>query len=131
MRSILYKFVLAPVVMAAAALATTTAAAAATVDIPFSFTVAGQDCPAGVYSVQRQTTGNLVILQSKDASRTFSWLLAPGDPAPTSTAVTLKFNESGTERTLRTVQYGGLITSRLDKKDKHTEHAHTRIIQGE
>ncbi len=94
MGSILRNFVLAPAAMAAAALATNTAMAE-TLKVPFTFTVDGKDFPAGLYSVQRQSSQNLVTLISKDASQSFTWVVAPGDPAPTDTAVTLRFSELG------------------------------------
>ena len=123
MGSILRTFVLAPAAMAAAALATNTAMAE-TLKVPFTFTVDGKEFPAGLYSVQRQSSHNLVTLTSRDASQSFTWGVAPGDPAPTDTAVTLRFSEA---HALRSVQYGPLITPRLDKG-----HAQpTRIVTGQ
>jgi hypothetical protein len=130
MGSIFRNFVLAPAVMAAAALATNTATAEI-LKVPFSFTVNGKNCPAGVYSVQREVSHNLVTLTSRETSQTFTWVVAPGDPAPTDSAVILRFNELGDTHALRSVQYGPLITSRLDKNTKQTEHMPTRIVQGQ
>jgi hypothetical protein len=132
MGSILRNFVLAPAVMAAAALATNTAMAETTLKVPFSFTVAGKNCPAGLYSVQWESThSNLVTLKSKEASQSFTWLIAPGDPAPGDTAVVLRFDELGDMHALRSVQYGSRITSRLDKKINQAEHVKTRIVSGQ
>jgi len=131
MRSILGKLFLAPVLMAAATFAATTAKADATVKVPFNFTVAGQNCPAGYYTIKRDITRNLVTLQSKEAPRNFSWLLFPGDATPTATNVTLRFNELGQSHSLQSVQFGALTTTRLDKKNGRTEHAHTQIAQGQ
>jgi hypothetical protein len=131
MRSILGKMILAPVVMAAAALATNTAMAeAVTVKVPFSFTVAGKLCPAGLYTVQRDGVSHIVTLQSKNASRIFGWVVGPGAPDPTDTRIRLRFDEDGDSRALQSVQYGPLITRNLDKHT-HSEHAQVRIIEGQ
>ena len=131
MRFSLRTFVLAPAILAAAALASTSAMAEATLKVPFNFTVSGKQCAAGLYSVKPNLTHGIVTLQSKDGARTFNWLLTPGDPAPSSTRVTLRFNELGNAYTLRTVEYGSLTTTRLDKKSPSNEHVHTRVIQGQ
>ncbi len=130
MGSMLRNIVLAPVVMAAAALATNTASAETRLNVPFSFTVNGKDCPAGVYTVDRDTHGSLVTLKSQDARNTFRWGLGPGDPDPMAKGVVLKFDEIGESHILQSVQYGPLVTSRLDKKPKPSEHAHTRTVPG-
>ena len=117
MRSILRNFVLAPAVMAAAALATNTAMAE-TVKVPFNFTVAGKNLPAGYYWVRREVSQNIVTLRSYETPQSFTWVLTPGDPAPTDTAVVLRFDVLGEAHALRSVQYGPLITLRLDKKAK-------------
>ena len=131
MRSILGKFFLAPVLMAAAAFTATTAKADATVKVPFSFTVAGKNCPAGYYTVKHDFVHNMVTLQSKDAPRTFSWFLTPSDDTRTESKVTLRFNEFGEEHSLQSVQFGSRTTSRLDKRNGHTEHVHTQSVQGQ
>jgi hypothetical protein len=115
MGSTLRNFVLAPVVLAAAALATNTAMAE-TVKVPFNFTFDGKDFPAGYYSVKREMSQNMVTLRSNATSQSFTWIIAPGDPAPTDTAVTLRFDELGQDHVLQSVQFGPLITRRLDKK---------------
>ena len=131
MRSILGKLFLAPVVLAAAAFTVTTAKADTTVKVPFSFTVAGKNCPAGYYTVKQDLMHNMVTLQSNNAPRTFTWFLNPaGDIAPSS-KVTLRFNELGEAHSLQSGQYGSRVTSRLDKKTGRTEHAHTQIVQGQ
>jgi hypothetical protein len=123
MRSILGKIILAPVVMAAAALATNTAMAeAVTVKVPFSFTAAGKSWPAGLYRVKRDHS--VVILESPGGPRISGWSAGPGAPDPTDTRVILKFDEEGDAHTLQSVQYGPIITSKLDKH-AHSEHTHT------
>jgi hypothetical protein len=130
MGSIFRNFVLAPAVIAAAALATNTAMAETTVKVPFSFTVAGKNCPAGLYSIQWESThGNLVTLKSKEVPQSFTWVVGPGDPTPGDTAVVLRFDELGEMHALRSVQYGSQITSRLDKKANQAEHVKTQHIR--
>jgi hypothetical protein len=120
MQSILRKLVLAPAVLAAAALAITSATAETTIKVPFAFTVAGQAFPAGRYLVQRDDTGSFVTLASKDSARSTSWVLGPGAPGPTENKVALKFNDT---HALQTIQYGSMITSRLDKKTAESERS--------
>jgi hypothetical protein len=119
MGSTLRNFVLAPAVMAAAALATNTAMAE-TVKVPFKFTVAGKEFPAGYYSVKREMSVGMVTLRSNATSQSFTWIIGPGDPSPTDTAVTLRFDELGQDYVLQSVQFGPLITARLDKKAMQT-----------
>jgi len=122
---------LAPAVLAVASFATISAHAEATLKVPFSFHAGGKDCPAGDYVVSKDARSNLVTLRSKEATRSFTWVVGPGDPAPTATAVTLRFNETGNDHELRSVQYGSSITSRLDKKSKHNEHVKVDTISGQ
>jgi hypothetical protein len=131
MRNTLRTLFLAPAVLAVATFATTSAHAEATLKVPFSFTAGGKDCPAGDYTVSKDTKSNLVTLRSKESARSFTWVVGPGDPAPTATSVTLRFNDTGSAHELRTVQYGPEITSRLDKKAKHNEHVHVETITGQ
>lgn len=131
MRSILGKLFLAPAILAAATFAATTAKADATVKVPFNFTVAGKNCPAGYYTVKQDLLHNMVTLQSNNAPRTFSWFLNPADDVVAFSKVTLRFNELGESHSLQSVQFGARITSRLDKKTGRTEHAHTQIVQGQ
>jgi hypothetical protein len=131
MRTIFRSLVLAPVVMAAVALATTTAKAASTLNVPFSFTAAGKSCPAGLYTVEKDTFRGVVIFKSKEAPRSFTWLLRPGDATLTGSKVVLKFDPQGETHALQSIQYGTLITSRLDKKSKQNEHRPVQTVQGE
>jgi hypothetical protein len=130
MRSILHKFFLAPVVMAAAALATTSASAETTVKVPFGFTVDGQICSAGTYAVQHDSTGNYVTLINKRSSKVFMWVVGPGTPDPTDNRVSLKFDKAGGTHALRSIQVGSLITSRLDKKDLQSEDVASGVSEG-
>jgi len=130
MQSRLSRLILAPAVLAVAAFATIPAMAeTTTVKVPFSFTVAGKSLPAGQYSIQRDTLGTFVRLQSEDASQSFSWV---ADPSGVNRAlVVLKFDEAGQTHALRSIQYGSLVTGTLDKKKKAAEHASARDQAGQ
>jgi hypothetical protein len=127
MRSILGfgKIVLAPAILAAAALACNTASAS-TVNIPFSFAAAGHVWPAGAYSVQKEFAGDIVTLKSVETGLSFSSLVGPGDPDLNDTKVALKFDTIGNTHALRTIQYGGMISSQLDRKLERSE----RVMAG-
>ncbi len=129
MRITLRSFVLTPVVMAAAALTAHSAMAETNLNVPFNFTVQGKSCPAGLYKVIGTDGGNAVILAG--ASRSFTWLVHPGDPPPSDRRVVLKFDEVGSHHLLRSVQYRNQITSRLDKRSRDIESASIRIVQGQ
>jgi hypothetical protein len=130
MRSILRTLVLAPAMIAAAALATNYAMAESTVNVPFSFTVAGKYCPAGQYLVQRDPIHNFVTLRGKSAPVGFNWILGPGDGAPGSSTLTLSFDQQDRGYALESVQFGSMTTRRLDK-GPHSEHKTVRVIQGQ
>jgi hypothetical protein len=129
MRITLRSIVLTPVVMVAAALTANSAMAETKVNVPFNFSVDGKTCPAGQYSVQADRWGNSVRLEG--ASHVFTWLIRPGDPAPTDKRVILKFDEIGSSHLLRSVQYRDEVTSRLDKRAREIEAAVERDIQGQ
>jgi hypothetical protein len=131
MRSTLRNLILAPAVLAAAALTANTAVAEARVNVPFNFTVDGKICPAGSYTIVPDNTRGLVTLKNADASRTFTWLLRSGDPAPTDKHVRLRFDQQDQALALRSVQYQSLTTSRLDKSTHHSEHNPVRMIEGQ
>lgn len=122
MRSILGKLILAPVVMAAVALAANTASAETAVKVPFNFTVAGNSFPAGAYTLQKDVRGDTVTLKNKNTAQSYTFLIGPGDAAPTDSNVTLKFDEVGAGHALRSIQYGAQITGRLDRGAFESEH---------
>ena len=126
------KFVLAPAVVAAAALTANIASAEAILKVPFSFTAAGKVCPAGYYTVHRDSNnGNFITLSHKGYSESFSFVVGPGAPEPTDTKVSLKFDEIGSTHILQSVQYGAVTTSRLDKKSlRQAEQESTRLTGG-
>jgi hypothetical protein len=135
MRSNLRNILLTPAFLVAAGLATNNATAQ-NLKVPFSFNVAGKECPAGVYSVQRDGLGSLVTLRSNASGRSFTWIIAPGNPSPLATQVVLTFDEDGQTHTLRSVQYGSWVTSPLDrskasKKWEAKNPSNVRVIHGE
>jgi hypothetical protein len=130
MRFMIPKFVLAAVVITTAATLTThSAKAETTLNVPFSFTVAGQSMPAGLYSVEQDVFHNTVILRSKQDSKSFSAVLVPGDPSPSELHIALTFETSGGTHSLKTIQYGGRITSRLNQAPRESFEP-SRLSQG-
>ena len=128
MRLNLTSLVLAPALLAAAALAPQPASAAV-LHVPFAFTVSGQTLPAGQYTVNRDSHGGYVVLQSADGRRTFDWVIGPGEPAPDATGVIMTFAASNSGYALRSIQYNALITKKLDKNQNEDRPAH--VIRGE
>lgn len=115
MQSMLRKLVMAPAVLVVAGLLTSSAMAATTIKVPFSFKVGEKWFPAGYYVVDRDDSGSFVSLTGKNTPQSATWVLAPGSPAPTETKIALRFSQFGDTHVLQSVQYGALITSRLDK----------------
>lgn len=122
------KSILAAVVITTAALSAHNAKAETTLNVPFSFTVSGQVMPAGVYTVQEDTFHNVVVLRNKQATRSFSYALRPGDPVSNEVHVALKFETRGENHVLRGIQFGSKLTSRLDDGPAHYDAA--RLSQG-
>jgi hypothetical protein len=127
MKSILRKLTLAPALMVAAAFVTSSAMAETTIKVPFSFTVNGKVFPAGHYVVQRDDSGDFVSITGKETPVSASWVLAPGEPAPSETKIALKFDAVGHTHVLQSIQYGSLITSKLDK---NLEHQSSQMAEG-
>jgi hypothetical protein len=107
---------------------TAQSAHATTLDVPFAFTVGNQVCPAGRYTVRTDDLGSSVLLTGQ--SQGFKWVIHPGDPAPTDNRIVLKFDIVGSQYALRSVQYGPMITSRLDKKTKESISARNTAVIG-
>jgi len=116
--------------MAAAALTTSSALAENMVNVPFSFTVNGKNCPAGRYAIDHNLVTGVVTLRNDDWKRSFAWVAGPGDPAPADSRVILRFDENGPVHILQSVQYGTLITARLDGKTEQSEGGPTRVVLG-
>lgn len=114
MRSILRKVIVTSAFGVALALAGNSAMAATRVNVPFSFSVAGQTLPAGAYNLVHEPTSAFVTLRGVDSNSSYTWLLNPG-PAETDQKVALKFDDQNGRKILQSVQYGSKITPRLDK----------------
>jgi len=130
------KFRFSALVLASAAIAATSmaavpamAATSTTLNVPFSFTVHGRSLPAGEYSVMRDDTGHFLRLQGKDASQSYLWIANPS--ATNTDRVVLSFDGEDSALSLQSVQYGPLVTSRLDRKSRKAEHASQQISGGE
>ena len=129
MRSILRSLVLAPAMIAAAALATTSAMAESTVNVPFSFTVAGKHCPAGQYTIQRDPIHSFVTLRSKYAPVGFNWILGPGDGVARDSNIRLSFAVQDQSYALDSVQFGSQTTSQTTRHlDKAPRSEHKQIV---
>ena len=119
--------VLAAAAMATAALTINTANAEATkVNVPFSFKVAGKVLPAGEYSVERDRNGNFIKLQGKDPAQL--GIVVASAMAADGKLVSLKFDTQNNEHVLETIQYGHMISSRLDKGSKSHEDVSPQYI---
>jgi hypothetical protein len=102
-------------VLTSAAVCATAAFAAnqARVDVPFSFTAKGQTYPAGAYNVTLDSNGQTVTLQSRaDSSKRIGWVVGPAEAA--SSPAVVKFDQIGTDYTLKTIQLSNHITPNLD-----------------
>ena len=125
MKFMLGKISLASAVLATVALAATTAMAESNMKVPFNFTAAGKNWPAGTYSIQKDWHGGMVTLKSKVTADSLTFLVGPGAPDPNETNVTLKFDEVGGVHVLRSIQYGPEITAQLDKRVLRSEQMPT------
>jgi len=129
MKSIVSKFFLASAVLAAAALAANSATAETTVKVPFDFTAGGKVCHAGYYIVQKDA--DFVTLIHKGFPESFAFLVGPGAAEPTDQKVSLKFDAIGNTHVLQSIQYGSVVTARLDKQSlRDAERESTRLSGG-
>jgi len=115
MRSILRKAILASAFGAAVALAGNSAMAATRVNVPFNFTVAGKTLPAGGYHLVHDPSSAFVTLRSLESNDSYTWLLTPG-PSEYDKKIALKFDDLNGTHVLQSVQYGSMVTPRLDNK---------------
>jgi hypothetical protein len=132
MRSKLSTFVLASAALAVAALSTIPAMASAstTLKVPFSFTVDGKNLPAGDYLVLQDETHDFVRLQSRDLSYSFVWVARPSATNKTDRVI-LTFDPQGDTHALESIQYGRLVTSKLNRKTKKTEDVSPQLTPGQ
>ncbi|MGC1871791.1 MAG: hypothetical protein WA700_12595 [Acidobacteriaceae bacterium] len=133
MQSKIYTVLASAALMAAAVLATNSAMAETTLNVPFSFMVAGKACPAGRYSVKEDPTASYVILTNQDSSRHFMWVIGPGSSDYEASKVVLKFDLAGQSHLLRSVQIGPMTTPVLDKNAVNSEYRSAELAahQGE
>jgi hypothetical protein len=115
MRSILRKAILASVFGAAVALAGNSAMAATRVNVPFNFSVAGKTLPAGGYHLVHDPSSAFVTLRSLESNDSYTWLLTPG-PSEYDKKIALRFDDLNGTHVLQSVQYGSMVTPRLDNK---------------
>jgi hypothetical protein len=123
------KMFLVPAIAAAAALASHPAQAE-TVKVPFAFSAAGHEFPAGSYTVDANINTNVVTLHLRESNKSFVWVLGPGDPAPGDQRVMLRFTTAAGTKVLESIQYGSKITSRLSQYDPHFREA-SRPVSGQ
>lgn len=97
------------------------------ITVPFDFSINGKICPAGNYSVELGLNGAFVTLKKKVGSQSFTWIIGPGDPAPTDARIVLRFDLIGQLHALRSVQFESLVTPRLDKKAMRNEQLSAQV----
>ena len=127
--NVLYSLLLAPALLAAIALTAQPAVAASRVNIPFNFVAAGTACPAGVYIVTEENYGT--TLRLKGLTHSFVWITGPAAPSPSDHRAILNFDRVGSTHLLRTVQYGAMITSRLDGNVKEAIPTPEQAVTGQ
>jgi hypothetical protein len=125
-----FKSIMAAIVVTTTAASGHVAKAETTLKVPFSFTVSGKTMPAGTYTVQETTFHNMVIFRNRDASKSFSYTLQPGDDAPSAGHVVLKFDAAGDRHALRAIQFGSRTTARLDNRSAPGNYESVRLSQG-
>lgn len=112
MRALIRSTVTAMVLLCATA---AFAANKAEVTVPFSFHAQHHNFPAGKYMVKVDPHHNVLTLSSETNTHLSArWITGPADANPQNEKLTLKFDGSGSHHTLRSIQLGNRITSRLD-----------------
>lgn len=120
MQSIRHRIAVPAVIMAAALATSQAVAETTTIKVPFSFKVAGETFPAGDYRI-RHDNGNFVTLAAKDSSQSFTSVIGPGAPSPWEYKIALNFDLVGNAHLLQSIQYGTMITRKLDKNAVESE----------
>lgn len=115
MRSIIRRVTLASAVGVAVALSGNCAMAATRINVPFQFNVAGKTLPAGSYHLVHEANSGFVTLSSIDSNRSYTWLLTPG-PSEYDKKIAMKFENLNGTHVLESVQYGSMITPRIDQR---------------
>jgi hypothetical protein len=117
MRMTLHTQILALGMLALAALTTQSAMAQAHLNVPFNFVAAGHTYPAGTYTVMQDESMGVVALMGEGQSLS---RIADPDNNSSDKKVSLKFERVGDTYYLSTMQYGTMVTPRLDRKIKET-----------
>jgi hypothetical protein len=107
--------------MAVALAANPAVAETTTIKVPFSFKVAGETFPAGDYSIRHDERCNFVTLAPKVSSQSFSSIVGAGTSSPWEYKIALKFDLVGQTHLLQSIQYGTMITRKLDKRELESE----------
>jgi hypothetical protein len=117
MRSLINSTVMAMVLLCATA---ALAANKAEVSVPFSFHAQHQEFPAGKYLITVDPQHNLLTLSSETNTKLSArWITGPADSDFQNEKLTIKFDGSGSNHTLRSIQLGNRITSRLDASPRN------------
>jgi len=128
MKNIVRNFLVASAVVAAIAFTSTAALADSNVKIPFDFKVGSKTLPAGDYVVKQNPNHTTVQLFSRNGVNSFTWILQPGDPDPSSNTVKLTFDTNGTTDWLRSIDYGPQTTPRIDPGSSRLEYSKVTIV---
>ena len=111
MRSIMWMFVLTPVLCTPAAFAVERAS----VDMPFSFESHGKVFPPSVYDViVKDDPGMLTLSSRTNPADTISWIAVPAEMGPNDTVLSIKFDRVGNMHELHAVRLGIYQTPVLD-----------------
>jgi len=113
------RFTLKSLVLTSAAFCATAAFAAnhARVEVPFSFTAKGQSYPAGSYDITMDSSNNLVTLSSETTpSKQITWAVGPAEKAQAPAVV--RFDQAGSDYSLKNVQFGQYATPNLNHNAK-------------
>ncbi len=132
MFSTIGKLLLIPGALATVGLTSLPAAAEARVNIPFSFSVGGEQYPAGQYLLEQgQMYNRLLTIQNKDVPTAFNCTLSPGGDATHPDKVTVVFDVRENNYSLRNIQYGTLTSPKFDRGVDHSEHTPVRVVEGQ
>lgn len=109
--------ILASMVLALAALAAThPVMAQAKLNVPFNFVAEGKSYSAGTYTVSQDFDFRSIALRGEGNS--LSHFANPDGEVRDGTKVVLNFVQVGSTYYLHTIQYGEMVTPRLDPKIK-------------
>ncbi len=124
-------FVLTPVLAAAAAFTAHSASAEVTFKVPFAFTAADRALPAGEYRLTHDDQMNTVTLVNPENKNVAQWFVGPRDLAHKSTGAQMSFDPLSNGFALRSIQYHGSVTARLDKHLRGSDDRRVHVIRGE